>query len=164
MTAILAIDPGMSTGVFWGFYKPKHKLKRITSRQLEGGLDSLIHDSWFIELVGTVDTVVFEKFEPRPMERQYRSDELEPLRIEGFVKYLRPDVHFQSPAAMVLRTGKDQAERKRKSDDVLRKSGLWLTGKDVGFKDANDANAATKHALAYMKNIRHVPSMEAYLV
>ena len=66
---------------------------------------------------------------------------------------------------MVLRNGATQAERKRNSDNVLRETGWWLTGSDpnVNYKDANDANAAAKHALAYMRSIGHEPTITTLL-
>jgi hypothetical protein len=40
--------------------------------------------------------------------------------------------------------------------------GLWSTGKkDIGKKDANDVNAAQKHALAYLRSIGHQPTLDA---
>jgi hypothetical protein len=163
MKTLLAIDPGMATGLFWGKYDTLTPLTRLGFAQITGGLRGLmafLRDNPIMHS----HLVVCEKFDPRPMARQFRTNELEPLRIEGAVEFMfEDDVTWQRPASMVLAGGDTQAERKRKSDDILRRNGWWLTGKDVGLADANDANAAAKHALAYMRNIGHEPSISAHL-
>lgn len=161
---LVAIDPGMATGVFVGEYDETTPLLRTGFIQIPGGLPAF--SDWFIENLTYYDSakwdvLVCEKFAPRPMARTLKLDELEPIRIEGWLYEYSPE--WQRPGAMVLKDGATQAERKRNSDDVLRRNGWWLTGKDVGLKDANDANAAAKHALAYMRSIGHAPSIETHL-
>lgn len=163
MTKLIAIDPGQMSGVFMGWYDEVTPLSRMSYVQMPSGRAGMAQ---VIRNLGgnleQFDVVVCEKFSTRPMNRQYRLEELEPIRIEGMIEYVHPGVVWQPPGMMVLRQGQTQAERKRKSDDVLREGGLWLTGKDVDYKDANDANAAAKHALAYMRSIRHAPTLAYY--
>ena len=163
-TYLTVIDPGMTSGFFFGNYSDLQPLVRTGFRQLPGGAAAF--DSYMQELDDEGhewDIIVCERFTPRPVARAWRLAELEPIRIEGMLEKGFEHIVWQRPAAMVLRDGKDQAERKRLSDDVLRRNGWWLTGKDVGLKDANDANAAAKHALAYMRSIGHMPSIETHL-
>lgn len=163
LTTLIAIDPGQMSGVFIGKFDEVSQLRRLGYAQVPGGFAGIAE--WFdsqIDAGFTWDVVVSEKFSTRPMSRQYKLEELEPIRIEGLIQWLRPDVVWQAPAMMVLRQGDTQAQRKRNSDDVLRRGGLWLTGKDVNYKDANDANAAAKHALAYMRSIKHAPTIAHY--
>lgn len=164
----MAIDPGMMSGIFLGSFGQHEPLVRLAFDQVPGGQGGLAQAltrrfcEYDISNYGPVDVLVVEKFSTRPMNRQYRLEELEPIRIEGMLADRRHDIVWQPPAMMVLRQGQSQAERKRRSDDVLRQSGLWLTGKDVDYKDANDANAAAKHALSYMRSIRHTPTLKHY--
>lgn len=160
MTKLIAIDPGMTSGVFVGEYDDLAPLLRTGYAQIPGGIKGFA--AWFIaNRIWLLDTIICEKFVPLPMARSWKLDELEPIRIEGMLDAYNPV--WQRSMAMVLRDGATQAARKKNSDDLLRRNGWWLTGKDVGLKDANDANAAAKHALAYMRSIGHMPTIETHL-
>ena len=164
MTKLIAIDPGMTSGVFVGEYDDMSPLLRTGYAQIPGGIKGFSRwmDDAYPDIFGA--TVVCEKFVPLPMARSWKLDELEPIRIEGLLyDYWTDRIVWQRSMAMVLRDGATQAERKKNSDDLLRRNGWWLTGKDVGLKDANDANAAAKHALAYMRSIGHMPTIETHL-
>ncbi len=176
MNYVLSIDPGMRTGIILGRYSDETPYERIDFWQIDGGLEGLIpwlrehHDPeyqrWYFypHEVGHMDfTVVCEKFVPirSKVARTFKTEELEPIRIEGALRMeLGDTIVWQRSSAMVLAGGETPAERKRNSDDVLRNAGLWLTGKkDLGMSDANDANAAQKHAIAYMRSLKHEPTM-----
>lgn len=173
MPHVVSIDPGMSTGVTLGDYDDATPYERLGFWQIEGGLPALrdwmkyhhyYNDGWYFGGFLPRVTVVCEKFVPLPAPRSFKLAELEPIRIEGVIEDRFGDtVVWQRPAAMVLAGGETPAERKRNSDDVLRRGGLWLTGKSVGLKDANDVNASCKHALAYMNRIGHLPTIYKYL-
>lgn len=171
MPRIYTIDPGMSTGITLGHFDDSTPYTRDEFWQIEGGRDAF--DAWMwghVSLPQSGVKWVCEKFTPRPMQRSFKTDELEPIRIEGTLETWAYDpdpawgfsIIWQRPDRMVLRKGDSTAESKRLSDNLLREKGLWLTGKSVGCKDANDVNAATKHALAYMRFINHQPSIEKY--
>jgi hypothetical protein len=161
----------MATGVFVGEYDDTTPLFRTGFIQIPGGIEGF--SRWlFDNMLGYSeergeyalwDRMVCEKFNPHPMARSWKLDELEPIRIEGFLYQWNPK--WQKPGAMALKDGPNwtQAQRKRASDDLLRRNGWWLTAKDTGLKDANDANAAAKHALAYMRSIGHMPTIETHL-
>lgn len=189
MTYLLTIDPGMSTGITLGRYAPDAAYERLGFWQVEGGLKGfyrwLLDHYWeqdpesagmafggatwefpYVPAFYARDTVVVcEKFVPLPAPRTFKTAELEPIRIEGAVEVLLGDVVWQRAAMMVLAGGDTPAKRKRASDDVLRAGGLWVTGmKDLGMKDANDVISAQKHALAYLRSIKHQPTIEKYLL
>jgi hypothetical protein len=156
----VAIDPGQSSGVVWGCFSEDDAFVRIGYAQVTGGLAGLKrfmletfweHQDW------TFDHLVVEKFKTRPLARNYKLAELEPIRIEGWLDdYVTA---WQWPEQRGWgRGGVAHAE------EVLRAKGLWLTGKDVGFRDADDCNAAQMHMLAYLRNMGHIPTIEAYLV
>lgn len=176
MTYLLSIDPGMSTGIVLGRFEDNTEYERLEFWQVEGGLPGLrawldIHfnetdSGWwkfrdiFPYVIESYEvTIVCEKFIPWPAPRSFKLNELEPIRIEGVIEdRFDPEVVWQPATAMVLAGGDTKPQRKRNSDDVLRRMGLWTTGKDVGMKDSNDVNSAQKHAIAYLKNIGHEPT------
>lgn len=185
MTYLLSIDPGMSTGIVLGRFT-NTKYERLHYWHLEGGLPAfrdwhnahwmeahtVYGEEWYFpehrrepSFLPNQLTTVCEKFVPLPAPRTFKVAELEPIRIEGAVEALGMDPVWQRSSAMVLSnegvtagmTAKQKtARRKKASDDVLRRAGLWLTGKQVGHTDANDVNAAQKHALAYLRSINHL--------
>lgn len=173
MTTTLVIDPGMSTGIVLAERGDMTPFKIIGQWQLmDGGLPQFVDwvDNTFEGSWQGLE-VVCEKFSPLP--RVFKLRELEPIRIEGYVYGLCNSgfdipVKWQPPAAMLIAgtnnggntRAQKQAANKRAGDDVLRKLGLWTTGKQFGTKDANDANAAMKHLIAYLRNIGHGPSLE----
>lgn len=113
-------------------------------------------------------TVICERFVPLSGGGfSHTSDSVEPLRIEGALRAhgLMPDDYgdprWQRPSAMVLHKVGNTAENKKASDSVLRHMGLWHTGKQVGMKDANDVNSSVKHSIAYLKKMKHAPTLEA---
>ncbi len=167
MTYLLSIDPGMSTGIVSGWYSDTDPYVREEFWQVEGGLAGFRQWWWGWPNYYTGDPLlVCEKFTPLPsMTRSFKLNELEPIRIEGALEVLwdRTPIVWQRPAAMVLAGGDTTARRKKNSDDVLRRMGLWTTGKQVGCKDANDVNSAQKHAVAYLRSIGHAPTLQALL-
>ena len=61
------------------------------------------------------------------------------------------DVKWQRNAMKNAKTG----------DALLKQHGLWLTGKQVGWKDGRDVNDSQLHALAWAKN-NHAPSQDYF--
>jgi len=175
MTRTLVVDPGMSSGIVLAEYTATEPFKILGQWQLmEGGLPQF--SDWVSNTLSIpgLDVVVCEKFSPLP--RVFKLRELEPIRIEGFL-YARCNgpnhspvpIVWQTPSAMLIAgtnnggstRAQKQAANKKAGDDMLRALGLWTTGKkDFGTKDANDANAAMKHLIAYFRSIGHGPSLE----
>lgn len=172
MKYIVSIDPGISTGVVVGQFSDVEPFSFVKVEQIPNGLAGLLEHygagglKALPELLGGDVTVICERFTPRPMRRSYKSNELEPLRIEGFLigQGVMPvdyaDKRWRSPQYLVLKKGASAYESKKLSDDVLRGNGLWLTGKMVGQPDANDVISATKHALSYLAGVGHQPTLE----
>jgi hypothetical protein len=152
----------MSTGVVWGSAGALTPFVREGYKQITGGLDAFA--PWFEDqFIGEYymgwrfDELVCEKFKTRPIARNYKLIELEPIRIEGWLSSYGPT--WQWPEQRSLTSDGVKA-----SEAVLHAKNLWLTGKDVGAKDADDVNAAQLHLLAYLRNIGHLPTIEAYLL
>lgn len=148
MSTVLAIDPGMSTGITLMEYKIRERPEIVGQWQIEGGLAGLAR---FIEEDRpTFSDLVVERFTPRPVAFSYSLDELEPLRIEGYLAcFFRDGFTWQDPPQRKLVRTLPETEK------FLQAYGYWATGTDVGCKDANDANSATMHALAYIRNQAH---------
>ena len=148
---IVAVDPGMSTGIACMEMDDDGNIKAWVTAQIEGGLNGLLDSPW-VQIICEAEKVIFEVFTPRPMARNYRSDELEPLRIEGAVRMLRlgldDETIFQRPEARSILRDEPISE----SVNFLKYMGMHSTGKSVGKKDANDANAAMLHLVAYLRD------------
>lgn len=163
MTPIIVFDPGWMTGIVIGQFNDHDPVTVKEILQIEGGLDALEPMLPKLKADNPEAKIVCERFTPRPMARSYKIRELEPLRIEGAVQLnWESAVTWQRPASMLL-AGDSGPAGKRAADDILRAGGLWSTAKTVGRKDANDANAAMKHLLAYMRGAGHQPTIERYL-
>jgi hypothetical protein len=108
------------------------------------------------------DVVVSERFKPRPMARSYRLDELEPLRIEGYLW----SMFDRQGGSLVFRDPETRGSGKdgvRGMERVLREHNLWLRPSDIpNHDDADDANSAQMHALAYLRSIGHLPTIHAF--
>jgi hypothetical protein len=152
----------MESGIVWGHFEPGHPLMRDGYAQVSGGIEGF--EKFFEEkfigeyyLGDWFQILVCEKFKTRPLARSYKLNELEPIRIEGYLYQFDPV--WQWPEQRSLTSDGVKA-----SEDILKRKGLWLTGSDVGSKNADDVNAAQLHLLAYMRNIGHTPTIEAYLL
>lgn len=158
MKTITVIDPGMSTGVVEAEYNDGSTTIK-TRQQIEGGLEGFSTAFFDGQFSLTAGVVLVEKFHPRQMARSYKLDELEPLRIEGWIDAMVPlssELIFQLPEERKLINGEMSD-----SDGVLKRMGLWTLPSQVGCKDANDANAAMMHLVAFLRNSKHTPILES---
>lgn len=147
MKTVLGIDPGMSTGVTLMKFIIGERPSVDAQWQIEGGLDGLREFRW-----GGMrpDYIVCERFTPRPVAFSYSLDELEPLRIEGWLTAIFGDgIEWQDPPQRKL------IKTLRETERFLQANGYWAVPSDVGRKDADDANSATMHALAFIRNQAH---------
>lgn len=111
-------------------------------------------------------TVVAEKFTARGSGNgfSYRTDALEPLRVEGALLAMGlnpewrqpPKQYFMAPAGTPLN------EKKKLAHKWLKDKGLYIAPKDVGCKDANDARSAALHAIAWLRDKHHIPTLKHY--
>lgn len=172
----LAIDPGKSTGVClfrWDMHGPM-TIEEVWqfSRGAQGladfaeqhGLRSRLGS--MVQFRGqTMSALVVEKFTPRANDGfSLTQDSVESLRGEGvlFGRGIADNqITWQQPAAQYFSGGETLTERKKRSREFLKKNGMYLTGKSVGARDADDAISATLHAVAYMRSAKHLPTLEA---
>lgn len=191
-TTLVTIDPGLSTGVAIGTFSDTEPYNRTHAFQIEGGLRGFLDNFWFeydymyadyrLEVGGTYDcrydvedempVFVAEKFTPRAGQGfSHTLASTEPLRIEGalIALNLMPDyqkaegnARWQQPAQQYFCGGSGVTEKRKRAKAFLKEHGLYLTGKDVGQKDAEDAISATLHALAYMRSMKHMPTLRYY--
>lgn len=172
----LAIDPGLSTGVVLFSWTDDEPYKRVAAWQLIGGAAGLCE---FLETQGFVSSreagltrfldlpihaLVVERFTPQGNTAYSLTEaSVEPLRCEGALIGLGvrdQDIAWQRPAAQYFMGGRGEAAKKA-SREFLKAHGLYLTGKMVGARDADDAISATLHSLAWMRSARHRPTLEA---
>lgn len=187
MKTLISIDPGQSTGVVIGTYSEHLPFTLMHAFQFEGGTKGFLenvgvsrngYDDLCVRFKGALDTgdlvvgdeientVIAEKFTARGSGNgfSYRTDALEPLRVEGALLAMGlnpewrqpPKQYFMAPAGTPLN------EKKKLAHKWLKDKGLYIAPKDVGCKDANDARSAALHAIAWLRDQRHTPTLKAY--
>lgn len=169
MPYILSVDPGMSTGLALGYYDATTPLNVRYRMQITGGVEGLyelLKPDDVPSLFDAVSEVVCEKFTPRPHAGGggLTRKTVEPLRVEGLlIALFGPGmVTFREPAGQYFSGGSTHPERKKRSREFLKDHGLYLTGRDVGQPDADDAISATLHLIGYMVDKGHRPTLEHY--
>lgn len=143
MTFLLSVDPGGSTGWALFYFDAGQRLTHIEHGTIPGGLDGFIgwwrHDPISRQLTPGQDIVVAEGFR---LDGRTVSPDLTPVAILGALRVLWPNYVTQ------MNTQKAQAP-----DDLLKRADLWWPGK------GHDRDAA-RHAIAYTRNIVHIPTLE----
>ena len=117
----------------------------------------------FEEEYNSDTTFLVEKFTARGQGNafSYRTEALEPLRVEGAILALGIDPTWVSPQHMYFMSG----ESKNPTTNAhrwLKEHGLHITGKDVGCKDSNDARSAILHSIAWLRRQGHKPTLKHY--
>lgn len=164
MTTILSIDPGGSkkgeTGIAFGYYEDDKPYELTDSWAVPNNIDGF--REWFyntehayytnqraIQLLdrngnydgySPVDIVVCEKW----VDRGIRGADRSPMLVEGAVRFLWPDAVMQGAS------GKNTAV----SDLALKNLGVYTAG-----GHHRDILEATRHAVWYVKNQRHMPTL-----
>jgi hypothetical protein len=143
-TFAVGIDPGSSTGLaiirgdgFRPHYEqgPPSILDDFTVRfafLTHPGHDVLVACERFVV---TVDTA---RHSSQPVAQQTIGVVARLCRLNDW------PLHMQAPSDVKALV----------SNSLLRDVGLWLRGRDVGQRDADDANDATRHALAVLAHHR----------
>ena len=143
MKTVIAIDPGVNTGIV---------VARVEEEVEIVHFDQFIRTTHVetVELIKRVldaypgAVIVAEQFDLRPGNKF--SADLTPVKVNAILDYLVDGIHYQTPA---------QAKGLVK-DATLKNLGWWLTGKDVGYKDANDVRDAFRHLVYYLVHeVRH---------
>lgn len=154
MTRVLAIDAGESTGLAVVEFAAADPVLLLLL-QFEGGITETTRIIASAITTLDVQTVVAEQFDLRP-GNQFTAD-LSTVYRNGALEYMIEhendgEVFWQTPGqAKGLVT-----------DKVLKRFGseFWPTGKTVGYKDANDARDALRHALRYgVEVLEHMPTI-----
>lgn len=116
-----------------------------------------------VETVYDQATVICEKFKPRGAGNNfaYKTNDLEPLRIEGAIRAMGIDPVWVQPAQQYFAGGESKSSTTN-AHRWLKENGLHITGKDVGCKDANDARSALLHSISFLRRSKHKPTLEKY--
>lgn len=155
MRTITSIDPGMSTGFSWVNYTPTTRPKLEARLQVTGGMRGMVAYAPDPDYLNPGEELVVEKFSPRPGARAWRLDELEPIRIEGMLEYRYGSrITWRKPEQRKL------IRTLHETENFLRWAGLWTLPSDLGMPDADDVNAATMHAIGYLRDKAHIPTIE----
>lgn len=139
---VLAIDPGLATGIaFFDSETGQTELKIV-----EGGLEGF--KKWYIEdtnrLSGThLDAVVVESFELE--ENSHGIDYESPLQIIHWIKEDGFPNYYRGP--IVWQRRMERGKNKICSDAVLKRAGLYPKRGAVGAKHQVEA---LRHALTYL--------------
>lgn len=118
---------------------------------------------------------ICEKFVPRPNPAGggLALKSAEPMLCEGFLvssgvmPYYDHDPKaknelWRAPRQQYFPGGKNLADRKKRARQWRIDHGLHLTGKDVGQKDADDANSAVMHALSWLREWHRPTQLEYF--
>ena len=172
-THILAFDPGKSSGISQAMLTEDGHLEFIGTWQVSGGAVGL--KRWLLSTgnLGSYNDfhVIAEKFIPFGIKgANYTVDSLEPLVGEGVLialDYLpawdKSEPQWQVASKQYMYGGKTKVEKRKLAKEFLKKHGWYLTGKNVGQPDAEDAISARLHVIYYITHtLRHKPFWDRY--
>lgn len=184
MKTLISIDPGMSTGVICGTYSDTEPFRVTHAFQIEGGVEGFLDSFRFRDTLKTEYpmvsvqgqcvsraseiTTLAEKFTARGSANagfSYRTDALEPLRVEGAILALGINPHWVQPPQQYFVGGESKAEKLKNRNAWFKEHkglGYYITGKDVGCKDADDARSALAHCISYLRREKHLPTLSLF--
>lgn len=147
---LLSFDPGKASGISLGYYDDHTPYTLKKAWIVPGGADGF--RTWWTEEYAPLEVepavVVSEKFKTRV---GVAFADTTPLDVEQTMLEFGLRPHWQPPSHKSLC-----------SDTILKREGLWQTGKDVNWTDGRDANDSTIHALVFLKLQRHIPTIGKY--
>jgi hypothetical protein len=147
MKHLISFDPGKSTGIALGTYSEVEPYELVQVWQTQNGLSGVL--DWLGEHYGMYDEhAVSESFILR--KTPFMPD-VEPLRIEGALTVMYPDIVWQQPS-----------DKHHVPDNILKKHGMWQTGKKLNHVDGRDGNDAIIHGITFLKKLGHVPTIKKY--
>lgn len=173
----LTIDPGMSSGACLFSYGDEEPISVLERWQFQGGAAGLKRwmevngmelskgrgmDSYMRFGSYRLDALIVEKFTPRPSATFALTQKaVEPLRGEGVLigNGFDPFIEWAEPSQQYFMGGASLPEKKKRSREFLKLHDLYVTGKNVSQKDADDAISATLHSVAWLRRKRHMPTM-----
>lgn len=191
MKTLISIDPGLSTGVIVGTYSDTEPFRVTHAFQIEGGVDGFL-DKFSMTFISNEDSedpsgvyalqvgdegvfldvdsfsFLVEKFTARGSANagfSYRTEALEPLRVEGAILALGIKPTWVSPQQQYFMGGESKAEKLKNRNAWFKEHkdlGYYITGKDVGCKDANDARSALAHCISLLRREKHLPTLSLF--
>ena len=167
MAHLISIDPGISSGIAVFRYTATQPAQLVHSDQFRGGVEELTHRITQLKKEYRNATYICEDFQARPQTGfSYTTASLEPLACIGALTALhiinRKDRNqMVTPAMQYFSGGKGKQERKKRQHEWLKESGLYVTGKQFGTPDADDARSAIAHGIAWLRK-HHKPTARRY--
>lgn len=148
---ILAIDPGVMTGMCLGKvedddvnlldYQQVHFPNSEDQARYHVVVANHILD--YIEKHDP-EVIVIEQFDLRPNLKFL--PELTPVKVNAILDYALKNKRNQKTGYPYIVYYQTPAQAKSIiTDERLKRLGFWPTGKDVGYKDANDVRDAARH-------------------
>lgn len=186
---MLAVDPGKSSGIALLAYNETEPVRLVKAWQFGNGVQGLLdwlenhypNSGWLLPYSPDSEAerlfwssevvVVSEKFTPLQGKGFAQTlDSTLPLVCEGVLiaywimpVYDSKEKRWQRPNTMYMYGGSTLAEKKKRAREFLKKHGLYVTGKELGAPDNNDAVSAILHGIAYVvKTLEHRPTWDAY--
>lgn len=151
MTLLYSFDFGESTGIALGSFTDNEEYKLLRAWQVPLGLDGFIE--WWDEFTPMARSYVMvaEKFVAR--SGQNFVPDLTGVPLEGALAALwRGEIHWQTP---------DHKGKAGLLDAILQAHGLWQEP-PADHEDSRDANDAIIHALVYLRDNNHLPTLRKY--
>jgi hypothetical protein len=145
MKKLIAFDPGKTTGVSIWEYGTIAPPRNIGYGQIEGGIEGFLEYFYPDKMFPNFDVIVCESF---VLDGRTPNPDLTPLHIEGAL------LAHQHRTGVQLRFQRNNF-KKHVPDERLKGLGLWWAGKPHAMDSA-------RHALAYMKVSKHLPTLNAY--
>ena len=162
MTLIMAIDPGLNTGVCLGYYDATTPFRLLERWQVHHGLEGFLRwlDANVDNNLEHVDEVVVEKFVYDP---NADNADISGVPIEGVVALWARQIgatviwntRFDKGALVGYpNSAKTKAQRQRVRFDFLKEKGVFAAG-----TENDDSNDAITHAIVSLKARRHMPTL-----
>ena len=140
---LLALDPGKTTGASLWVYDEETPLEPYARWQVEGGLYGFL--DFFDQIKKFADQIVSESF---VLDGRTPNPDVTPLQMDGALMAFWPV--YNTPVAFQRNNFK-----KHVSNELLKAHGLYWKGEPHAMDSA-------RHALAYMKTQRHMPTLQKY--
>lgn len=142
MKMLLALDPGKTTGASLWQYSDTEPLECTWHGQIENGIHGFIQ---YMLDHAEPDVVVAEQF---VLDGRTPNPDVTPLQIEGAIL-----TYYDS--AVTLIAFQRNNFKKHASNELLKQHDLYWKGEPHAMDSA-------RHALAFMKVNRHMPTLQKY--
>jgi len=140
MPTILGIDPGGTTGLALIEFEATTEPRMISVQHIPNGLAGFL--DWQLKVERVWDFIVCENFTVRP---GVHGVDITPAYIIGAIEALEGKhvkINYQTPSQKPLC-----------DDAALKRLGVHSTG-------MGHANDAARHAIIYLRNVRHIPTLK----